>query len=107
MGFEIFLEGQGFVFVRESAVPDELPRSEFGCVRRSARVVLGNAALQILRRADVFLLWKFDAADDVDVPHRVQALAVRIDLCYQPVFALRATPGTTLRPSGNSWLRHA
>jgi hypothetical protein len=25
----------------------------------------------------------------------------------KPVFALRATPGTTLHPSGITWLRHA
>jgi hypothetical protein len=68
---EIFLEGQRFIFVREGAVPDELPWFEFGGVSRSAGIVLGQPPLQVFRCANIFLVGKFDAADDVDVSHRV------------------------------------
>jgi hypothetical protein len=70
MGFEIFLEGQRFVFVREGAIPNQLPRFEFGGVSGSASVVFGDPAFQVGSGAGVFLVGEFNAADDVDVPHR-------------------------------------
>jgi hypothetical protein len=73
VGFEIFLEGQRFVFVREGAVPDKLPRFEFGCVGGSARVMIWYPPFQVGGRTDVLLVGKIDAADDVDVSHRVSA----------------------------------
>ena len=69
MRFEIFLEGQGSKLVREGAVPDQLPRLELGGVSGFSSIVLWHSSFQIFRRANVFLVGEFDAADDVDVPH--------------------------------------
>ena len=66
---QILLERQCLVFVRKGAVPNQFPRFEFCRVRRPSRVVLNYSLLQMLGRASVFLIWKPDAADDVDVPH--------------------------------------
>src|SRR5437868_317513 len=66
---QILLERQCFVFVRKGAVPNQLPRFEFCRVQGPARVMLNYSMLQMLRRAGVFLIWKPDAADDVDIPH--------------------------------------
>ena len=71
MGFEVFLESERLVLVREGAVLDELPRPEFGCMGGSAGVVVRYPLFQIRGRSDVFLIRKIDAADDVDVPHRL------------------------------------
>jgi hypothetical protein len=49
MRFEIFLEGERFVFVRKGTVPDELPWFEFGGVSGSAGIVLGQPPLQVFR----------------------------------------------------------
>jgi hypothetical protein len=85
-------------------------------VGRPSGVVVWNPLLQVFGRTDIFLLGRTDAADDVDVPHgRHHASSEARSLGYdkemsvlnQPVFALWALPGTTLRPSGSARLRHA
>ena len=68
VGFQIFLEGERFVLIREGAVPHRFPRLEFRGVRGFAGVLL--AGVQIGGDADVFMLREIDASDDVDVPHR-------------------------------------
>src|ERR1700759_1865485 len=102
MGFEIFLEGQRLVLIRESAIPGQLPGFEFGSVGGFAGIVLRNSPLQVCGRAYVFLVGKLNAADDVDVPPRVpnpsSQAASRVvlppgtikDCVVQPVVALRA-----------------
>jgi hypothetical protein len=62
VGFEIFLECQRFVFVRECTVPDQFPRPEFGGVRGFAGIMFWNSPLQVSGCANVFLLRKIDAA---------------------------------------------
>src|SRR5258708_34886898 len=79
MGFEIFLECQRFVFIRESAIPNQFPGFEFCGVRGFAGIVVWNPLLQIGGCAGIFLFWEIYAADDVDVPHRR----------LQPLFAPR------------------
>ena len=41
------------------------------------------------------------------VEKRAPKCTGKLGLVCRPVFALRATPGTTLRPSAITWLRHA
>src|SRR5258708_1611936 len=93
MGFEIFLECQRFVFIRESAIPNQFPGFEFCGVRGFAGIVVWNPLLQIGGCAGIFLFWKIYAADDVDVPHRR----------LQPVFAQGGYAGHA-SPSAIAWL---
>src|SRR5260370_20635004 len=69
MGFEIFLECQRFVFIRESAIPNQFPGFEFCGVRGFAGIVVWNPLLQIGGCARIFFFLENFAADDVDVPH--------------------------------------
>jgi hypothetical protein len=67
--FQIFLEFKCLEFVRERAIPNQLSGLELRGVRGPAGIVVGYPLLQISGCAGVFLFWKSDAADDVDVPH--------------------------------------
>src|ERR1700753_3119435 len=95
---QVFLKFERFVFIGESTIPAQFPRFEFSGVSRFPSVMLRYPQFQIRGRADVFLLGKILAADDVDVPHRLP----------QPVFALRASQGASLgcatrSPKGEAW----
>src|SRR5258708_38751943 len=94
MGFEIFFEFQRSVFVREGAVPDQFPGLEFRGVRGLAGIVFREPSLQIRSCADVFLVRKIDAADDVDVPHGHSRMAASSPCVSSPSSPKRATPGT-------------
>jgi hypothetical protein len=75
MGFEIGLEGERLVLFRKSAAPDQRPRLVFRGMRRAPGVVIGKALLEVGGSPDIFLIRKSDAADDVDVPHRITLVA--------------------------------
>ena len=77
MGFQILLEGQRFMLVGKSAVPDELPRFEFGGMCGFAGVVFGQSSFQVRCGANVILVRIVKAADDVDVPSVLTRLAER------------------------------
>src|SRR5712664_1777628 len=75
VGFKIFFECQSFVFIRKSAIPNQFPRLEFCRVRGLARIMVRDPLLQIGGCPGVFLFWRANAADDVDVPHRRSRVA--------------------------------
>src|SRR5882757_6054477 len=70
VGFEISLKCQRLVLVGEGAVPDQFPRLEFGGVRGLAGIMVRDPLFQIGGCPGVFLLWRANAADYVNVPHR-------------------------------------
>src|SRR5579863_422718 len=47
VGFEISLEFQSLVLIRESAIPNQIPRLEFCRVGGLSRIMLGYSPLQI------------------------------------------------------------
>src|SRR5260363_328151 len=69
MRLQIGLECERVRLVRKRAIPDQCPRHEFGRVGRAAGVVIFEALPQVGGCADIFLVGKGYATDDVDVPH--------------------------------------
>jgi hypothetical protein len=107
MRFQIFLERECLVLVGEGAISDQFPRFEFGGVRRLAGIVVRYAPLQVFRCADVFLVGKLNAADDVDVPHLQLCPSSPYGL-RRARFALRETRGCATRsPKGEAWWSQA
>ena len=92
MRFEIFLEFQRSVFIREGAIPNKFPRLEFCGVLGFAGIVIRNPPLQIGGGASIFLVGKINTADDVDVPHRCSGPSSPVGLRRAPRFAAFVLP---------------
>src|SRR4051812_42250874 len=93
VGFQIFLEFERPHLVWKGAVPEQFPRFELCGVGGFTGVVLGQSSLQIGCRADVFLLGKINALDDVDVPHRCsRALAGANDSFISKIVSSPSSP---------------
>jgi hypothetical protein len=69
MRFQVLFKRQSFVLVGKGAVPNQLPRLVLSGVAGFAGIVFLDSPLQIFRGADVFLVGKFNASENVDVPH--------------------------------------
>jgi hypothetical protein len=66
---EIAFERSRLNLIRERHIRDEAPRQKLGGMRRLAGVVLGKAALQIGRQADVALVGVAFALKEIDIEH--------------------------------------
>src|SRR5262249_50148884 len=107
VGFEMLLECQRLVLVREGTIPNELPRLELRSVSRFSCVMVRQSPLQVSGCTNVFLIEKVNAPDDVDVPHRSLGPSSPCGLRRAP-FALRASRGCATRsPKGEAWWSQA
>ena len=107
VGFRYFSNSSALNLSGMRQYRSSTPGFEFRRYGGFAGVVFASrASFQIVEvDADVFMLGEInDFRDDVDVPHRCSH-AWRswssVGCLPRPVFALRASPGTTLRPSGS------
>jgi hypothetical protein len=66
---QVSFKFERFVLVGESAIPGQPLRPELGGMGGFPSIMLRQPALQIFRDPNVFLIGKFDAAEDVDAPH--------------------------------------
>ena len=98
MRFEIRLKRQRLQLLWKGAVPDQFPRLEFGRMGRFAGVVIGYSLFQISGGANVLLVGKSGASDDVDVPYGTNPSSLPLRSSFAGhCFALAVS----------AWLRHA
>jgi len=92
MRFQITLEGRGFVFLFESAVKLDPPRTEFGRMRAAVLVMCEEPLFEVPSEPDIGLVRLVLTPYDIDVEHSPCSISLR--------FLLRFC--NQLRRAGNS-----
>ena len=77
MRFQITLEGKGFVFLFESAVKLDSPRTEFGRMRAAVLVMCEEPLFEGPGEPDIGLVRLVLTPDDIDVERRPCSVSLR------------------------------
>ena len=80
----MLLEFVGLGLIRKGEAGDEFPRAVFGGVWRTALIVFGEAGFQVGACADIGLIRRGIAADQIDAVHRNYAGDLEMQALLRP-----------------------